>query len=393
MSDDVTNIIKSIKKDKTFANKTLVAASKKYRVTSKKQAPLSAGFLAFEIVVNDRTQLLDDEYLNEKAHFADPDFTPIYKEKIFPHIKECDALRMSTLKSFKFRAIIAWCLTPLIVASLFIILAYLPTGNRHNIHLAFACVTGEFILLGYWLSRPLKSYYTHIKSLVFPHVFQHINESFKYTAKKDDCIKHLHKFGLTPVHTTCETEDYISGIHNGVKFHMLEASLKQVKQSGRTARIETVFQGFLIRLQMNKNFKGRTVVFNQVLGVNKAWFLGSGQKRLGSTPDQLVELEDPQFNKKYQVYSDNQVEARYLLTTTFMERLKTLRQNLRANYLECSFIDNEVLIKVSTNHNYFEPENIYNPPLFIDAINTIFNEIHVIYDIIEHLKLHEQTRL
>ena len=393
MADDVTNIIKNIKIDKSFANKTMLATSKKYRLRAKKQATLSTAFLAFEIVVNDRTKQLDEAYLNKEAHFTDPDFAPIYKEKILPHIKECDSLRMKALKTFKFRAKIAWCLTPIFIASIFIILAYLPAGNRGNTHMAFAILSAEFILLGYWLSRPLKHYYTHIKNLVFPDVFKHINESFKYTAKKDDCIKHIYKFGLTPKHTTCETEDYISGIHKGVRFHLLEAILRQVKQRGRSTHIETVFQGFFIRLEMNKNFKGRTVVFNQALGVNRSWFLGFGQKRLGSTPNQQVVLEDPEFNSKYQVFSDNQVEARYLLTPAFMERLKTLRQNLGANYLECSFIENEVLIKVSTNHNYFEPENIYNPPLFIDAINTIFTEIYVIYDIIEHLKLHEETRL
>lgn len=393
MPDEVSNIIKNIKKDTGSANKTGGASSKRYRLRSQKQNPISTAFLAFEMVVNDRTKHLDEEHISKEAHFLDPSFMPIYKEKILPRIQECDALRMKALKRFKFRAKVAWCLTPLLIISIVALIVYVPNRGHGHIQGAVAALSAEFLILGYWLSRPLKNYYTHIKNLVFPHVFQHINESFKYTAKKDDCIKHLHKFGLTPKHTTCETEDYISGVHSNVKFHLMEATLKKVKHRWRRSYIETVFKGFLIRLEMNKNFKGHTAVFNQGSNDPTPRFFGLWKKRLGTVPQQEVELEDPEFNKRFKVYADDQVEARYLLTPSFMERLKTLGHNLKAQHLECSFIDNEVLIKVSTNHNYFEPENIYNPPLFIEAINTIFSEIHVIYDIIEHLKLHEKTRL
>ena len=39
---------------------------------------------------------------------------------------------------------------------------------------------------------------------------------------------------------------------------------------------------------------------------------------------QDVKLEDISFDKRFNVYTKDQVEARYLTTPTFMERLKNL---------------------------------------------------------------------
>ena len=69
------------------------------------------------------------------------------------------------------------------------------------------------------------------------------------------------------------------------------------------------FQGLFVKLQMNKNFNGKTVVSD---GTAKT----KGLKE--------VILEDPEFKNIWDVHSDDQVEARYLLTVTFMERLKEL---------------------------------------------------------------------
>ena len=38
-----------------------------------------------------------------------------------------------------------------------------------------------------------------------------------------------------------------------------------------------------------------------------------------------VFLEDAEFNNNYNIYSDNQIESRFLLTPTFMERLKNIQ--------------------------------------------------------------------
>ena len=70
---------------------------------------------------------------------------------------------------------------------------------------------------------------------------------------------------------------------------------------------------------MNKRFKGKTVV-RKDSGIIGNWF----KKKFSSLKN--VKLEDPNFEKMFEVYSDDQVESRYLLTVTFMERLKELAE-------------------------------------------------------------------
>ena len=59
--------------------------------------------------------------------------------------------------------------------------------------------------------------------------------------------------------------------------------------------------------------------------------------------DNKRKLEDIYFNKQFNVYSDDEVETRYLLTTTFMERLSNLKKSLKLKNLKCAFIDNQVV--------------------------------------------------
>ena len=68
-------------------------------------------------------------------------------------------------------------------------------------------------------------------------------------------------------------------------------------------------QCHFLKFQMYNNFKCKTVVSD---GTAKT----KGLKE--------VILEDPEFKNIWAVHSDDQVEARYLLTVTFMERLKEL---------------------------------------------------------------------
>ena len=42
-------------------------------------------------------------------------------------------------------------------------------------------------------------------------------------------------------------------------------------------------------------------------------------------PFQKIVLEDIEFEKRFDTYSTNQVEARYLLTTLFMKRFENLK--------------------------------------------------------------------
>ena len=92
--------------------------------------------------------------------------------------------------------------------------------------------------------------------------------------------------------------------------------------------------------QMNKNFKGKTIVTKDRGILNKI----TKYKNL-----QRVSLEDVLFEKKYEIYSDDQIEARYILTTSMMERMIKLSEIF--SKIEYNFFDNKVYININTKKN------------------------------------------
>ena len=83
---------------------------------------------------------------------------------------------------------------------------------------------------------------------------------------------------------------------------------------------------------MNKSFNGKTIVRKDI-GLIGNWF------RKTFTSLENVKLEDPTFEKRFEVFSDDQIEARYLLTVTFMERLTQLAETFGGKTIQCCFFN------------------------------------------------------
>lgn len=113
----------------------------------------------------------------------------------------------------------------------------------------------------------------------------------------------------------------------------------------RETKKKTVFQGICVLLTMNKNFKGRTVVVKDK-GIFNVFKHISGLQR--------VKLEDMRFEDLFEVYSSDQIEARYLLTTAFMERMLKLSELYGGKSIQFSFDDYQLLLAIPTKQDMFE---------------------------------------
>ena len=95
-----------------------------------------------------------------------------------------------------------------------------------------------------------------------------------------------------------------------------------------------------------------------------------------------VKLEDIIFNKKLRVYSNDQIEARYILTPEMMEKLLYLDTVFRG--LKITLVDNKMYIG-ATAADLFELNSIKN-----GDINTLFeyfyDEVKTILDIVNEIK-------
>ena len=128
------------------------------------------------------------------------------------------------------------------------------------------------------------------------------------------------------------------------------------KDGNTTTHWHTIFRGLFVVADFPKNFNGKTFVRPDA--AEKAFgFIGrSLQKMTTSFSDaKLVQLEDPIFEKEFVVNATDQVEARYILSTSMMQRMLEVRRKFDAN-VSFAFVSNHIFIAISLTKNLFEPE-------------------------------------
>src|SRR5690348_6773371 len=126
-------------------------------------------------------------------------------------------------------------------------------------------------------------------------------------------------------------QDLFAGRRGQTDFAACEAHLSQ--GSGRDRH--TVFQGQIFRLAAQRRRLSTTVVLR-----NTGW-LKRFECPQGLAP---IGLEDPVFNQSFACFGADQVEAREILTPTFMQHLVDLEQAYQGGHIRCAFDQTELLI-------------------------------------------------
>ncbi|MEM1146981.1 MAG: DUF3137 domain-containing protein [Pseudomonadota bacterium] len=184
--------------------------------------------------------------------------------------------------------------------------------------------------------------------------------------------------GLVPDWDVAGFEDRLTGDRSGVAFEFFEARLQQRRRStdsrGRSrTRWVTVFSGQCLRFQFHKAFLGRTMVMRDAGILNRI----SGPRGM-----ERVTLESNAFEQAFDVYSTDQVEARYLLTPDLMQRLVELEKVFRGGKLRCAFRDNELLIALEGG-NLFEPGSLFTPLDNPDRVRELLDDFAAIFNLID----------
>jgi hypothetical protein len=191
---------------------------------------------------------------------------------------------------------------------------------------------------------------------------------------------------MLPYHTKSSLEDQIEGDIAGLPVHFCDAKLTKTTGSGKSRRTVTVFRGPLVISQFPKRFSGRTLV------VPDAGSIGNFFGDVFKSSDGRVRLESPEFEKVFEVYATDQVEARYLLTPTTMDRLVAFKHRFDCK-LRLAFVNDNLLIAIDDRRDWFP-----NPGLFAKLtdpalVRTQFEEVARVADIVEALNLNAQSRV
>lgn len=141
-----------------------------------------------------------------------------------------------------------------------------------------------------------------------------------------------------------------------------------------------IFRGLLFRAKFNKFAKFVTVIQPNILKVN-VHSINHGDK-------QLVKLEDPEFAKYFTVYSEDQVNARYILSTNLMEKLVDFRHKAHKN-IYVSFVEDTIYFAIEYPDGLFEA-NLYRSMLSFAPLREYFEAIQLMLGLVEELNLDRQ---
>lgn len=254
-----------------------------------------------------------------------------------------------------------------------------------SIELAFALPLlfgAGVVFLALW---PLRKLHGEVKSFLLGKVCGFLKLTYSEVPSGFP-FDNFNDVGLLPGHHRRKLEDNISGSHDGVDFSLCEARLerRQTNSKGRTTYVE-VYHGILFKLTFPKRFNGRTLVTRDGGSIGN-FFRGFGK-------GERVTLEDPRFEKLFEVYSSDQVEARYLLTPTFMERLMALVETFGKKSVELAFVDDRLLVSIRVSTDQFEGGGMFQAMDDTKRIETLIAEICKIYDLIDTLQLSIRTNV
>ena len=149
-----------------------------------------------------------------------------------------------------------------------------------------------------------------------------------------------------------------------------------------------VFNGVIAKISVNKKFSSKTII-RPDKGSFGDWVSG---RKLPENQE-VVRLEDPVFDKLFNVYSNDQIEARYLLTTTFMERLIEVEKAFGSQKIECSFYKQSLVMAIHLKKDWFEPGPITEIEDFQDDSKNLLADINSIFNICDTLQMDSEIRL
>lgn len=270
------------------------------------------------------------------------------------------------------------------IAALLTVLAILamqaqPIGMP--IFMGFAVVMGVLVIVTAWMAySETQAYKKRFKGEVIRRLVKFCGPDLHYSPSAGISREQFNDSGLYEKPDEYHAEDLIEGRVGATHLALSEVHAKSVSYDHKGRRQEhTIVRGLCFVVDFPKAFRGRTYVFNDLArhGIKlTGWLTGMPPR----TP-----LDSPEFEEAFEVYSSDQVEARYLLSTSFMERLLAYRGRTSRG-LRCSFVGEHFHMVVPMANNLFEPP-FMRSCLDQGLLQEYYRDLHLALSLVEDLNL------
>lgn len=311
-----------------------------------------------------------------------------YQTELLPHLERLDKDRQTAKKK----------LIPLVAALVVLAFLCLYAIGKWRLSLGFMiiplCIA--FVVLFGWYAKYFKQYKDAFKETIIPKIVAFIDPALSYdrsgmVPKEDFFSSHL----FAGRADRYRGDDLVSGILGKTAIRFSEIRVQQVETvrrehvSGSSAnrtrkKFYPIFSGLFFVADFNKDFNGTTIVLpdtaQRLLGD-----LGQALQKLNVGSGQLIKLEDPEFEKRFVVYGQDQVESRYILSTSLMRRIMAFQQRAPRD-MRLSFSGSKLYAAIPFDRELFEP-GLMDSLMDISQIREYYENLKLVIDIVEELNL------
>ncbi len=309
-----------------------------------------------------------------------------FYKKVLPQLEQLEVVRQAKLAVYLFRRRIAiplaGVLTPVCLFLDFLILRMQSGSDDSGTGVTIAVLGGLY----WWVTQPKRQYALAYKKDILPQIAR-LFGNLVYTADGKIPMTELKLSKIIPSHDRYTSEDHFTGTYKGIKITLSEIHLESRRRSGKRTTYVTEFKGLAVLIGMpREKFYGHTLLLQDKNRIGK-WFTEKSHKL------NRADLVDPEFEKAFDVYTNDQVEARYLIDPSMIENLKKMRDGYKAREFTTAYFKNQVLVLLPSSRNYFEPADINVKATHPETIIDMKEELGLVLNLVDHLEIYDAVSI
>ena len=228
-----------------------------------------------------------------------------------------------------------------------LLIIFIPSAKSLLIFIGILYIVFLTLLIQY---HP-KSYISFYKKNIINNLIKNYDDSFNY----------MPNIGISPsLYKNAEFEQYfdrftsedsISGkFQNKFPFTMAEVKTEnETKDSKGHSTYTTIFKGLFIHITLEKPIPSKIHIRKNSLLKNKFSIFNFKINKLDR-----IEMDSPDFEKIYDIYSDNNIITMQLFTASQMQMILDFKKKYKI-YPEFTIKNNSLYMRFSSSKAFFEP--------------------------------------
>ncbi len=313
-------------------------------------------------------------------------FQSYYETELRPILMELEGERKRSLRNTGIAAAVIFVIAAVIAA-------FILNASGGPLALLIPLAIGTVLVAGAWWFFT-KDFKQRFKNTIIRQIIQYVDSSLSYepTGKisRDEFESStLFKHRIDRYNG----EDLVDGRidKTRIRFSELHAEYKTTTTDSKgrqQTHWHTIFKGLFFIADFNKHFHGRTVVLPDSAEKLLGW-LGKKLQEWNVARDDLVHMEDVEFEKEFVVYGTDQVEARYILSTALMRRILEFKRKMKVP-VYIAFVNSNLYMAISIKKNMFEPR-VLGTILDFEIVRGYLEDVTLAVGIVEDMNLNTRV--